>query len=167
MGVELVEGRDLVCVDHKLFMKTVHGLRRVDVLYRRIDDDFLDSVVFRPDSLLGAAGLTAVLRAGNAALANAIGTGVADDKAVFAYTPAMIRYYLGEEPVLPIVDSYLLRDPDVREAVVADLGRYSIKPTRAPRGYGGVVGPTDTAHRLAPTRRRIALGTSPLLAHPL
>src|SRR5260370_35575898 len=137
MGVELVEGRDLVCVDHKLFMKTVHGLRRVDVLYRRIDDDFLDSVVFRPDSLLGAAGLTAVLRAGNAALANAIGTGVADDKAVFAYTPAMIRYYLGEEPVLPIVDTYLLRDPDVREAGLAHLHAFVVKTPRAARRLWG------------------------------
>src|SRR5260370_22287198 len=131
MGVELVEGRDLVCVDHKLFMKTVHGLRRVDVLYRRIDDDFLDSVVFRPDSLLGVAGLTAVLRAGNAALANAIGTGVADDKAVFASTPAMIRYYLGEEPVLPIVDTYLLRDREESEALLWHLRRYGAEPTRS------------------------------------
>src|SRR6202162_866393 len=115
MGIELVEGRDLVCMDHKLFMKTVHGPRRIDVLYRRIDDDFLDPVVFRPDSLLGVAGLTAVLRAGNATLANAIGTGVADDKGVFAYTPAMIRYYLDEEPLLPIVETYLLRDFAVRQ----------------------------------------------------
>ena len=119
MGIELVEGRDLVCIDHKLFMKTVHGPRQIDVLYRRIDDDFLDPVVFRPDSLLGVAGLTAVLRAGNATLANAIGTGVADDKAVFAYTPAMIQYYLDEEPMLPIVETYLLRDPEVRQNCAA------------------------------------------------
>ena len=167
MGVELVEGRDLVCVDHKLFMKTVHGLRRVDVLYRRIDDDFLDSVVFRPDSLLGVAGLTAVLRAGNAALANAIGTGVADDKAVFAYTPAMIRYYLGEEPVLPIVDTYLLRDPDVREAVLRDLDRYVIKPTGASGGYGVVIGPKATGEELAITRRRIELDPAAFIAQPV
>ena len=167
MGVELVEGRDLVCVDHKLFMKTVHGLRRVDVLYRRIDDDFLDSVVFRPDSLLGVAGLTAVLRAGNAALANAIGTGVADDKAVFAYTPAMIRYYLGEEPVLPIVDTYLLRDPEVREAVLRDLDRYVIKPTGASGGYGVVIGPKATGEELAITRRRIELDPSAFIAQPV
>ena len=141
MGIELVEGRDLVCVDHKLFMKTVHGLRQIDVLYRRIDDDFLDPVVFRPDSLLGVPGLTAVLRAGNAAVANAIGTGVADDKAVFAYTPAMIRYYLDEEPMLPIVETYLLRDPDVREMVLRDLDRYVVKPTGASGGYGVVIGP--------------------------
>ena len=115
MGIELVEGRDLVCMDQKLFMKTVHGLRQIDVLYRRIDDDFLDPVVFRSDSLLGVAGLTAMLRAGNASLANGIGTGVADDKAVFAYTPAMIHYYLGEEPLIPIVETYLLRDPESRD----------------------------------------------------
>jgi uncharacterized circularly permuted ATP-grasp superfamily protein len=167
MGVELVEGRDLVCVDHKLFMKTVHGLRRVDVLYRRIDDDFLDSVVFRPDSLLGVAGLTAVLRAGNAALANAIGTGVADDKAVFAYTPAMIRYYLGEEPVLPIVDTYLLREPDVRETVLRDLDRYVIKPTGASGGYGVVIGPKATDEELAITRRRIELDPAAFIAQPV
>jgi len=91
MGIELVEGQDLVCVDHSLFMRTVHGLERVDVLYRRIDDDFLDPVVFRPDSLLGVAGLMAAVRAGNVAVANMVGTGIADDKAVFAYTPAIIR----------------------------------------------------------------------------
>src|SRR5246127_911937 len=114
MGIELLEGRDLVCMDHKLFMKTVHGPRRIHVLYRRIDDDFLDPVVFRPDSALGVAGLTAAMRAGSVALANGIGTGVADDKAVFAYTPATIQYYLGEKPILPIVETYLLRDREAR-----------------------------------------------------
>src|SRR6202161_694099 len=112
MGIELVEGQDLVCMDHHLYMKTVHGLRRVDVLYRRVDDDFLDPLVFRSDSMLGVPGLTSVLRAGNAAIANGIGTGIADDKAIYAYTPAMIRYYLGEEPILSIVETYLLRDRD-------------------------------------------------------
>ena len=93
-------------------------MRQIDVLYRRIDDDFLDPLVFRPDSMLGVAGLTGVLRAGNAAIANGVGTGVADDKAIYAYTPAMIRYYLAEEPILPIVETYLLRDPEVREQVL-------------------------------------------------
>ena len=120
MGVELVEGRDLVCVDHKLWMKTVHGLRQIHVLYRRIDDDFLDPVVFRHDSMLGVAGLTAAIRAGSVTIANGIGTGVADDKAVFAYTPEMIRYYLGEQPVLPIVETHLLREPEVRAMVLRD-----------------------------------------------
>ena len=141
MGIELVEGVDLVCVDRKLYMKDVHGLRQIDVLYRRIDDDFLDPLVFRSDSLLGVAGLTAVLRAGNAAIANGVGTGVADDKAVYAYTPAMIRYYLAEEPILPIVETFLLRDPEVREQVLKNLERYVVKPTGASGGYGVVIGP--------------------------
>src|SRR5271155_603651 len=118
MGIELVEGQDLVCVDHKLYMKTVHGLSQIDVLYRRVDDDFLDPLVFRADSMLGVPGLTTVLRAGNAAIANGIGTGVADDKAIYAYPPAMIRYYLGEEAILPIVETYLMREPDQREMVL-------------------------------------------------
>ena len=167
MGIELVEGRDLVCVDHKLFMKTVHGLRRIDVLYRRIDDDFLDPVVFRPDSLLGVAGLTAVLRAGNATLANAIGTGVADDKGVFAYTPAIIRYYLGEEPLLPIVETHLLRDPDVRQRVLRDLDRYVVKPTGASGGYGVVIGPRATDAELAEARKRIEAAPAGFIAQPV
>ena len=149
MGIELVEGRDLVCVDRKLYMKDVHGLRQIDVLYRRIDDDFLDPLVFRPDSLLGVAGLTAVLRAGNAAIANGVGTGVADDKAVYAYTPAMIRYYLAEEPILPIVETFLLRDPEVREQVLKNLERYVVKPTGASGGYGVVIGPKASEEELA------------------
>jgi uncharacterized circularly permuted ATP-grasp superfamily protein len=159
MGVELVEGQDLVCVDHKLYMKAVHGLRQIDVLYRRIDDEFLDPVVFRPDSLLGVAGLTAVLRAGNAAVANAIGTGVADDKAVYAYTPMMIKYYLGEEPLLPIVETHLMRDLDVREAVLKNLDRYVIKPVGESGGYGILIGPQATEKELSAKRDQI-------LAHP-
>jgi uncharacterized circularly permuted ATP-grasp superfamily protein len=155
MGVELVEGQDLVCKEHKLWMKTVHGLKRVHVLYRRIDDDFLDPVVFRPDSQLGIAGLTAALRAGNAVVANAIGTGIADDKAVYAYTPDMIRYYLGEQPLLPIVETCLLRDPEVRSQVLRNLDQYVIKPTGASGGYGVVIGTRATDRQLAEVRERI------------
>ncbi len=155
MGVELVEGQDLLCKEHKLWMKTVHGLKRVHVLYRRIDDDFLDPVVFRPDSQLGVAGLAAALRAGNAIVVNAIGTGIADDKAVYAYTPDMIRYYLGEQPLLPIVDTFLLRDPEVREKVLRDLDQYVIKPTGASGGYGVVIGPRATDRQLAEVRTRV------------
>ena len=167
MGIELVEGRDLVCMDQKLFMKTVHGPRQIHVLYRRIDDDFLDPVVFRSDSLLGVAGLTAVLRAGNATLANAIGTGVADDKGVFAYTPAMIRYYLGEEPLLPIVETYLMRDPEVRKAVLRDLDHYVIKPTGASGGYGVVIGPKATDEELEQARQRIEAAPDGFIAQPV
>jgi len=167
MGIELVEGVDLVCVDRKLYMKDVHGLRQIDVLYRRIDDDFLDPLVFRPDSLLGVAGLTAALRAGNAAIANGVGTGVADDKAVYAYTPAMIRYYLAEEPILPIVETYLLRDPEVREQVLKNLERYVVKPTGASGGYGVVIGPKAGEKELAETRERIINDPSAFIAQPV
>jgi uncharacterized circularly permuted ATP-grasp superfamily protein len=155
MGIELVEGQDLVCKEHQLWMKTVHGLKRVHVLYRRIDDDFLDPVVFRPDSQLGVAGLSATLRAGNAIVVNAIGTGIADDKAVYAFTPDMIRYYLGEQPLLPIVETFLLRNPEVREKVLRDLDKYVIKPTGASGGYGVVIGPRATDRQLAELRTEI------------
>jgi uncharacterized circularly permuted ATP-grasp superfamily protein len=167
MGVELVEGRDLICVDRKLFMKTVGGLQRIHVLYRRIDDDFLDPVVSRADSHLGAAGLTAVLRAGNVSIANAIGTGVVDDKAVFAYTPAMIRYYLGEETLLPIVETLLLRDREMCETVLRNLDHYVIKPTGASGGYGIVIGPMATDAELAQVRARIMCDPAAFIAQPL
>jgi uncharacterized circularly permuted ATP-grasp superfamily protein len=167
MGIELVEGRDLVCVDHKLYMKTVGGLQQVDVLYRRIDDDFLDPVVFRPDSMLGVPGLTAVLRAGGAVIANGIGTGVADDKAVYAYTPAMIRYYLGEDPILPIVHTYLLRDPDERAMVLRDLDQFVVKPTGASGGYGVVIGPKASDRELAECRERIEHDPAAFIAQPV
>jgi uncharacterized circularly permuted ATP-grasp superfamily protein len=167
MGVDLVEGQDLVCVDHKLFMKTVYGLRQIDVLYRRVDDDFLDPVVFRPDSLLGVPGLTSVLRAGNAVVANAVGTGIADDKAVFAYTPRMVKYYLNEEPIIPIVETHLLRDPEVCEFVLRDLDRYVIKPTGASGGYGVVIGPKASAQELAETRVRIERDPGAFIAQPV
>jgi uncharacterized circularly permuted ATP-grasp superfamily protein len=167
MGVELVEGRDLVCMDLKLYMKTVEGLRQVDVLYRRIDDDFLDPMVFRKDSQLGVPGLAAVLRAGNAAIANAIGTGVADDKAVYAYTPAMIRYYFNEEPILPIVETYLLRNPDERETVLKDLARYVVKPTGGSGGYGVVIGPHADEHELEQARLQILRDPAGFIAQPM
>src|SRR5580704_7233194 len=157
MGIELVEGVDLVCVDRKLYMKDVHGLRQIDVLYRRIDDDFL----------VGVAGLTAVLRAGNAAIANGVGTGVADDKAVYAYTPAMIRYYLAEEPILPIVETFLLRDHEVREQVLKNLERYVVKPTGASGGYGVVIGPKASEAELDATRERIVNDPSAFIAQPV
>jgi uncharacterized circularly permuted ATP-grasp superfamily protein len=167
MGVELVEGRDLVCVDHKLWMKTVHGLRQIHVLYRRIDDDFLDPVVFRHDSMLGVAGLTAAIRAGSVTIANGIGTGVADDKAVFAYTPEMIRYYLGEHPILPIVETHLLREPEVRAMVLRDLDRFVIKPTGASGGYGVVIGPRASDAELEATRKLIEANPKDFIAQPV
>ncbi|HKN00437.1 MAG TPA: circularly permuted type 2 ATP-grasp protein [Candidatus Binataceae bacterium] len=167
MGIELVEGQDLVCVDHKLFMKTVEGLQQVHVLYRRVDDDFLDPLVFRSDSLLGVAGLTDAMRAGTVTVANGIGTGVADDKAVFAYTPAMIRYYLSEEPLLPIVETYLLRDPDVRKRIIRDLDQFVIKPTGASGGYGVLIGPKATYRELAHARETIEKDPASFIAQPV
>jgi uncharacterized circularly permuted ATP-grasp superfamily protein len=167
MGVELVQGEDLVCMDLKLYMKTVQGLRQVDVLYRRIDDDFMDPTVFRADSQLGVPGLAAVLRAGNAAIANAIGTGVADDKAVYAYTPAMIRYYFNEEPILPIVETFLLRDPDVCETVLSNLARYVVKPTGGSGGYGVVIGPHAGELELEQARLQILRDPAAFIAQPV
>ncbi len=167
MGIDLVEGHDLVCVDHKVFMKTVHGLEQVDVIYRRIDDDFVDPVVFRPDSVLGIAGLTAAIRAGNVSVANGIGTGIADDKAIFAYTPAIVRYYLNEEPLLPIVETHILSDPDVRRTVLRDLDRYVVKPTNASGGYGVVIGPKATYRELIETREGIEREPNGFIAQPV
>ena len=128
MGVELVEGRDLVVDDHVVSMRTTHGLKRVDVIYRRIDDAFLDPVVFRSDSILGVPGLMSAARAGNVTIANAVGNGVADDKAVYAYVPDLIRYYLGAEPILASVPTYLLWDQDQRDHVLGRLDELVVKP---------------------------------------
>ena len=144
MGVELVEGRDLAVVDGYLQMRTTKGLHRVDVVYRRVDDDFLDPLVFRRDSLLGVPGLMEVYREGRVALANAPGTGVADDKVVYAYVPEMIRYYLGEEPLLSNVPTYLCwRDRD-RDYVLEHLDQLVVKPANEAGGYGMLVGPKST-----------------------
>ena len=167
MGIDMVEGQDLLCMGHKLYMKTVHGPRQIDVLYRRIDDDFLDPLVFRPDSMLGVAGLTSVLRAGNAAIANGIGTGVADDKAIYAYTPAMIRYYLNETPILPIVETYLMRDPEARAEVLSHIDQYVIKPTGESGGYGVVIGPHASEKDLEETRARVLRDPANYIAQPV
>ena len=119
MGIELVEGRDLFVLDNRVYMRTTHGRRQVDVIYRRVDDEFLDPLAFRPESMLGVAGLLGAVRTGNVALANAIGTGVADDKVVYRYVPDIIRYYLGEEPILGNVPTYLPSDPEQLEHVLA------------------------------------------------
>ena len=155
MGVELVEGRDLVVDDHVVYMRTTRGPVRVDVIYRRVDDVFLDPVVFRNDSVLGVPGLLAAARAGNVTIANALGNGVADDKAVYAYVPRLIRYYLGEEALLPNVETYLLWEPEQRAAVLARLHELMIKPVAESGGYGIVIGPRATREELMAVRRRI------------
>ena len=155
MGIELVEGRDLVVEDHVVWMRSTFGLERVDVIYRRIDDDFLDPVVFRPDSMLGVPGLLSAARAGNVTIVNAVGNGVADDKAVYAFVPDLIRFYLGEEPVLPNVETYLLWDDEQRAEVLDRLDRLVVKPVGASGGYGLVIGPTATEAELAAVRSAI------------
>lgn len=140
MGVELVEGRDLFVDEERVWMKSTRGRQQVDVIYRRIDDDFLDPATFREDSALGVKGLVDVYRAGRVALANAIGTGVADDKAIYAYTPQMIRYYLNEEPILPIVDTYLGSDPEGLEHMLSHAHELVIKEVGGAGGYGMLIG---------------------------
>lgn len=144
MGVELVEGRDLVVVDDFLQMRTTKGLRRVDVLYRRIDDDFIDPTAFRSDSLLGIPGLMDVYRRGHLGLANALGTGVADDKVIYAYVPEMIRYYLNEEPLLSNVPTYLCWDPKQQNHVLQNLDKLVVKAANESGGYGMLIGPHST-----------------------
>ncbi|HET6665414.1 MAG TPA: circularly permuted type 2 ATP-grasp protein [Acidimicrobiales bacterium] len=155
MGVELVEGRDLVSDEHVVSLRTTHGLDRVDVVYRRVDDDYLDPVAFRADSALGVPGLLAAARAGNVTIVNAVGNGVADDKAVYAYVPAMIRYYLGEEPILDNVPTYLLWEPDQRAAVLDRLDQLVVKPVSASGGYGLYIGPAASDEETARCRAAV------------
>jgi uncharacterized circularly permuted ATP-grasp superfamily protein len=140
MGVPLVEGRDLLVDNHKVYMKTTNGLEQVHVIYRRVDDEFLDPLVFRPDSTLGVPGLIAAYRKGNVAIVNALGNGVADDKAVYKYVPAMIKYYLNEDPVLPNVPTYELSDTDARHYVFDNIHKMVIKRTNQSGGYGMLMG---------------------------
>lgn len=140
MGVELVEGRDLFVADGRVWMRTTRGRQQVDVIYRRIDDDFLDPHAFRPDSTLGVPGLMEVYKEGRVALANAVGTGVADDKAMYAYVPEMIRYYLNEKPIIPNVETYLGADPEMLEFICAQAPELVIKEVGGAGGYGMLVG---------------------------
>jgi len=166
MGAELVEGQDLIVDNDVLYMKTTEGLVRVDVLYRRVDDDFLDPLTFRPDSILGVAGIMHAYRAGNLVLANAPGTGVADDKATYAYTPDIIRYYLDEEPIIPIVPTYLCRRPDELAYVLDHLEELVVKPTDASGGYGMLVGTQSTKEKIAEFRKLLAANPEHYIAQP-
>jgi uncharacterized circularly permuted ATP-grasp superfamily protein len=166
MGVELVEGRDLVVHDNVVYMRTTAGLRRVDVIYRRVDDDFLDPLVFRADSGLGVAGLVNAYRAGNVALANAIGTGIADDKALYAYVPAIIRYYLNEEAILPNVETYLLDDESQRRYVLENLDKLVVKAVGESGGYGMLIGPHSTTVEREEFRKRIIADPRNYIAQP-
>ncbi len=166
MGIELVEGRDLVTHNNVIYMRTTSGLRRVDVIYRRVDDDFIDPMAFRPDSILGVSGLFNAYRAGNVTLANAFGTGVADDKALYAYVPDIIHYYLGEDPILPNVKTYLLTDPKSRQHVLQNLDKLVVKAVGESGGYGMLIGPQSTAAEREEFARRIQSDPRNYIAQP-
>jgi uncharacterized circularly permuted ATP-grasp superfamily protein len=156
IGAQLVEGNDLIVNDDDcVYMRTINGLEKIDVIYRRIDDDFLDPEVFRPDSTLGVRGLMRAWKAGNVALANAPGAGVADDKVVYAYVPEMIRFYLNEEPILPNVPTYLCSNPDDLAYVLEHLSELVVKPANESGGYGMLVGPHSTAKEVEDFRKII------------
>ena len=168
MGIPIVEGRDLVVRDFKVFMRTTAGLVKVDVIYRRIDDDFLDPSVFRPDSLLGVPGLVNAYRAGNVSLANSIGTGVADDKVVYYFVPRMIRYYLGEEPILPNVDTYLASEPEDCAFILDNLDKLVVKSANEAGGYGMLMGPWASRQEIADFRVQIEANPRNFIAqHPI
>lgn len=166
MGVELVEGRDLIVHDNVVYMRTTAGLRRVDVIYRRVDDEFIDPLAFRPDSVLGVAGLLNAYRAGNVSLANALGTGVADDKAIYAYVPAMIKFYLDEDPILPNVETFLLSDDRQRQHVLNNLDSLVVKAVGESGGYDMLIGPHSTIEQRAQFRDRIIANPRNYIAQP-
>jgi uncharacterized circularly permuted ATP-grasp superfamily protein len=166
MGVALVEGRDLLVHDNIVYMRTTSGLRRVDVIYRRVDDDFLDPLAFRRDSHLGVAGLLNAYRAGNVSLANSIGTGIADDKAIYAYVPAIIKFYMSEEPILQNVQTYLASDPSDLKYVVENLDQLVVKAVGESGGYGMLVGPHSTAKERELFRERILADPRNFIAQP-
>jgi len=166
MGIELVEGRDLAVHDNVVYMRTTAGLRRVDVIYRRVDDDFIDPLEFRPDSALGIAGLFNAYRSGNVTIANALGTGVADDKALYAYVPEIIRYFLDEEPILNNVHTFVCSDPAQRQHVVERLDQYVVKAVGESGGYGMLIGPYSTIEEREEFRRRILADPRNYIAQP-
>ena len=167
IGASLVEGRDLLVNDGFVYMRTTKGLRRVDVIYRRVDDDFLDPLVFRPDSLLGVPGLLHAFKLGNVALANAPGTGVADDKSVYAYVPDMIRYYLGEEPILANVETYLCRRPEDLEYTLDNLENLVVKRVGESGGYGMLIGPHATPAERAAYAEELRADPADFISQPV
>jgi len=166
MGVELVEGADLFVKDELAYMRTTAGPQRVDVIYRRVDDPFLDPQAFRPDSMLGVPGLVAAYRAGNVALANAIGTGVADDKSTYPYVPEMIRFYLGEEPVLASVQTWQCKKAEDLKYVLGHLEELVVKEVQGSGGYGMLVGPASTKAQIKAFRARLRANAANYIAQP-
>ncbi len=167
MGIPLVEGRDLVVDNQKVYMKTTNGLEQVHVIYRRVDDDYLDPLVFRPDSALGVPGLVGAYRKGNVAIVNAMGNGVADDKAVYNYVPAMIKYYLNEEPILPNVPTYELSDVEARKYVFDNIHKMVIKRTNQSGGYGMLMGNTTNDKEVEEFRKAVEEDPRSFIAQPI
>ncbi len=167
MGISLVEGRDLVIDDHKVYMKTTNGLEQVHVIYRRIDDEYLDPLVFNPKSVLGVPGIMSAYRKGNVAIVNAIGNGVADDKAVYAYVPAMIKYYLNEEPILQNVNTYELSEPDARTYVFENIRKMVVKRTNQSGGYGMVMGNSISEEDWLKAKEEIEKDPRSFIAQPI
>jgi len=166
MGVELVEGQDLFVRDDMLYMRTTRGPQRVDVIYRRVDDDFLDPLAFRADSMLGVPGLLTAYRAGHVTICNAIGTGVADDKSIYPYVPDMVKFYLGEEAIIQNVETFALRNPDHLEYVLANLAKLVVKEVHGAGGYGMLIGPAATRAELEDFRGRIKAYPERYIAQP-
>ncbi|HAV75066.1 MAG: circularly permuted type 2 ATP-grasp protein [Limnobacter sp.] len=166
MGIELVEGKDMFVDEEVLYMRTTQGPKRVDVIYRRLDDDFLDPLAFREDSQLGVPGLLSVYRAGNVTLANAIGTGVADDKSIYPYVPDMIRFYLSEEPIIQNVPTWQCRKPDQLKEVLAKLPELVVKEVHGAGGYGMLVGPASTKAQIEEFRQKLIADPAKFIAQP-
>jgi hypothetical protein len=166
MGVELVEGKDLFVKNEQVFMRTTQGPERVDVIYRRVDDDFLDPLTFRSDTTLGVAGLLSAYRAGNVTLANAIGTGIADDKSIYPYVPDMIEFYLGEKPILNNVPTFQCRKPDDLAYTLANLEKLVVKLTHGAGGYGMLVGPASTKVEIEQFRTHLIANPDKYIAQP-
>ncbi len=167
MGIELVEGRDLVVDSHKVFMKTTKGLKRVDVIYRRVDDDYLDPLVFKPESTLGVPGIYWAYRKGNVAIVNAMGNGIADDKAVYAYVPEMIKYYLNETPILQSVPTYQMEEPGNQKLVFEKMDSMVIKRTNESGGYGMLIGNTATEEQMETFKKEIIKSPRQFIAQPI
>ncbi len=166
LGIELVEGRDLVVKNDEVFMRTTEGLKRVDVIYRRVDDDFIDPLTFRPDSVLGVPGLMSAYRAGNVTLANAVGTGIADDKAVYSYMPDIVKFYLDEEPILKNVPTWRCREPSDLAYVLDHLSELVVKEVHGSGGYGMLIGPTATKATIEAFREKLKREPEGFIAQP-
>jgi len=167
MGIELVEGRDLMVDNNHVFMKTTKGLQQVDVIYRRVDDEFIDPLVFRPDSVLGVSGIYWAYRKGNVAIVNAMGNGVADDKAIYSYVPEMIRYYLNEEPILQNIPTYQLADGDSKKYVFENMHKMVVKRTNESGGYGMLMGNSASDEEIKKFKEAINADPRNFIAQPI